>query len=72
MKTEKVVKDVHSNNIKLVWMQQGSESETAIEFCEKNSIEVVYKECILMFAEPAASIHKFHRWIWKILKKLPK
>jgi predicted CoA-binding protein len=70
--TEKIVKDVHAAKIKFVWMQQGSESETAIEFCKKNGIEVIYGECILMFAEPVASFHKFHRWIWKILKKLPK
>jgi hypothetical protein len=32
---------------------------------------VVQKECILMFAEPVKSIHGIHRWIWKVLGKLP-
>jgi len=25
-----------------------------------------------MFAEPVKSFHAFHRWIWKLLGKLPK
>jgi predicted CoA-binding protein len=39
--TEAVVKTCKKLGIKKVWMQPGSESEKAIEFCEKNDIEVV-------------------------------
>ncbi|MFC2140896.1 hypothetical protein ACFLQP_01185 [Acidobacteriota bacterium] len=53
-------------------MQQGAESEKAIEFCQKNNFTTVTRECILMFAEPAARYHRMHRWVWKILGKLPK
>ncbi len=28
-------------------------------------------ECILVFAEPAALIHRTHRWIWAVLGRLP-
>jgi hypothetical protein len=31
----------------------------------------VHGECILMFAEPAAFFHRAHRWIWRMLGKLP-
>jgi hypothetical protein len=70
--TEKIVEDINASGIKSVWMQQGSESKTAIEYCKNNGIEVIHGECILMFAEPVNSIHKFHRWIWKIFGKLPR
>lgn len=69
--TEDVVKEANSIGVKNIWMQQGSESDKAIEFCKENGINEIHKECILMFAEPVKSIHSFHRWIWKILGKLP-
>ena len=67
-----IVKDAYSNGIKKIWMQQGSESEEAIRFCEENGIDLVYKECILMFAEPTAFFHKAHRWINGLTGQLPK
>ncbi len=70
--TENVVKDAHAASINLVWMQQGSESKNAVQYCKENGIDVVHGECIFMFAEPVGSIHKFHRWIWKVFGKLPK
>lgn len=69
--TETVVKDAAEAGIKRVWMQLGSESDTAIDFCKENDITVIANECIFMFADPVNSIHKFHRWIWKLFKKLP-
>jgi hypothetical protein len=39
--------------------------------CEQLGLDVVHGQCILMFAEPVASLHKFHRWIWKIVGKIP-
>lgn len=69
--TEEVVKQAHSAGIERVWMQQGSESEAAIRYCQDNGMRVVDGECVLMFAEPAAFYHRFHRWIWKLLGKLP-
>jgi len=69
--SEEMVKKVAAKGIKNVWLQQGAESDSAINFCRQNNINVVHGECIIMFAEPVASFHKFHRWIWKILGKLP-
>ncbi len=70
-KTEEAVKEVHASGIKRVWMQQGSESKSAIEYCIKNGIEVVSGECIFMFAEPMAFFHKPHKWVWRIIGRLP-
>ena len=68
--TEEVVKQAHAAGIERVWMQQGSESEAAIRYCRDNGMTVIDGECILMFAEPAAFYHRFHRWVWKLLGKL--
>lgn len=70
--TEKIVKEAKQAGISRVWMQQGSESKAAIEFCKQEGISVVHGECILMFAEPIGFAHKLHRWLWGMLGKLPR
>ncbi|UCD36838.1 MAG: CoA-binding protein [Fidelibacterota bacterium] len=69
--TTAVVQDAASAGIKYIWMQQGAESEEAIAFCDANGISAVHGECILMFAQPMKFLHKPHRWVWKLLGKLP-
>lgn len=71
LETESIVKEALDLGVKNIWMQQGSESEKAIEFCNKNEINVIHGECILMFAEPVKSIHSFHRWVNKLIGKYP-
>ncbi len=46
--TRHVLEDVLRAGIKRVWMQPGSESEEAIEFCKKNGIECVHNSCIML------------------------
>jgi hypothetical protein len=46
--TEKVVEACKELGITRVWMQPGSESETAIDFCEKNGIDVVHGICVMI------------------------
>ena len=69
--TEKVVREAKEAGINKVWLQQGSQSEAAIKYCEENGIEYVLNECILMFAQPSAFIHRAHKWVWNVLGKLP-
>jgi hypothetical protein len=70
--TEKVVEDAYEAGIRRVWMQQGAESPKAVAYCEAKGIQVVHGECILMFAEPVGFLHRVHRWLWRVLGKLPK
>ncbi|MBI9043777.1 MAG: CoA-binding protein [Anaerolineaceae bacterium] len=70
--TERIVLAAAEAGITRIWMQQGSESEKAINGCKEHNIAYVSGECILMFAEPVVSVHRFHRWIWGFLGKLPK
>ncbi|OHD72961.1 MAG: hypothetical protein A2V99_05400 [Spirochaetes bacterium RBG_16_67_19] len=70
--TESVVRDAVQAGIRHLWIQQGSDSAAALELARKEGLSVVSGDCILMFAEPVASFHRFHRWIWKLLGRLPK
>jgi hypothetical protein len=69
--TEKVAREAKKSGINKVWLQQGSQSDEAVKFCEENGIDCVSNECILMFAQPSAFIHRVHRWVWGVLGKLP-
>ena len=69
--TEQVVKEVKDAGIEKVWLQQGSQSDTAVKFCEENGIDCVSNECILMFAQPTAFFHRAHKWVWGVMGKLP-
>ena len=68
---EAAVQQAIKAKIQRVWIQEGSESQAAIKLCEAHGITLIHGECILMFAEPVKSFHAFHRWIWKLLGKLP-
>ena len=69
--TEKVLETIDDTSIKHVWIQNGAESNRAIELCKEKGITVIAKECILMFAQPVNSFHSFHRWLWGVFGKLP-
>jgi len=69
--TEKVLPDIVNAGIKNVWIQQRSESGKAIAYCAGNGINLIHGECILMFSEPVTFIHKFHRFINRVVGKLP-
>jgi hypothetical protein len=72
-KSEQAVREAFAAGIRRVWIQQGAESDAALQFCQENGIAAVHGECILMFAGGSASFpHSIHRWVWKVLGKLPK
>jgi predicted CoA-binding protein len=70
--TESVVRDAAEAGIRQLWIQQGCQSAGALELARQKGLSLVSGECILMFAEPVGSLHRFHRWVWKLLGKLPK
>jgi len=45
--TEQVVKEAKSLGLTRVWMQPGSESETAIAYCRRQGIQVVHDACAM-------------------------
>ena len=46
--TEKILKEVKQMKINKVWMQPGSESKKAIDFCQRNKIECIHNACIMI------------------------
>jgi uncharacterized protein len=68
--TLNLLNNITRKDIRSVWMQSGSESKEAMEFCRNSGIESIAGECILMYAKPEG-FHKVHRFINKIFGKLP-
>ena len=69
---ERAVKEAIAAKMPRVWLQAGCETEEAVALLERNKIAVVSGACVLMYAEPVKSFHRFHRWIWKRLGLLAK
>ena len=70
--TEALVAEAVEAGIRRIWIQQGAESAEAIQKAEEAGIAVVHGHCILMFTEPVGPFHGLHRWIWRLLGKIPK
>ncbi len=68
--TLSVAKEAIAHGIKDIWIQQGAESKQTIEELSREDINLIYKECILMFWKPD-SIHSFHRFLKKLFGHLP-
>lgn len=69
---EKVVREAHEAGIYRIWLQQGAESANAIDYCQKNGMNVIHGQCILLYAQPLTFFHKPHRWVMQMLGQLPK
>ncbi len=52
--------------LKNIWLQQGSWSKEVQLTANRLGLTVVSKRCILMYAPPVTSFHKFHRTIKSI------
>lgn len=46
--TEKVIRECQHLGLKRIWMQPGSESQEAIDFCDVNDLGVVHDVCVMM------------------------
>jgi hypothetical protein len=68
---EQVVREAFESGVQRIWFQQGSDSYAATRYCERSGMSAVSGQCILMFAAPVTSVHRFHRWVWKIIGKYP-
>ena len=46
--TEEVLKQCKELGLNRIWLQPGSESETAITFCRENNMKVVHSVCVML------------------------
>ncbi len=65
-----VAREALAHGIKDFWIQQGADSKITIEELEKENINLIHGECIMMFWKPSG-IHSFHRFLKKIFRGLP-
>ena len=56
--------------LKNIWLQQGAWSAEVQQTIDRLQLPVVTKKCIMMYAPPVKSVHKFHRTIKGIFGKL--
>jgi uncharacterized protein len=69
---EAAVKRAIEAGVPRLWLQAGCDSKEAIALCEEKGVPVVHNACVLMYADPVQSFHRFHRGIWKVCGKLQK
>ena len=70
--TKKLIKEADKKGIKHIWLQQGSADKETIESYKNSEVNIISKQCVIMFADPAKGIHGFHKWINKTFGLLPK
>ena len=74
--TEAVVKDCAEAGIRRVWMHRGSGpgavSQSAIDFCEEEGIEVIPGYCPFMFFDNTGFIHRVHGFLMKLTGGYPR
>ncbi|HNT92436.1 MAG TPA: CoA-binding protein [Bacteroidales bacterium] len=68
--TLSVAREAIGRGIKDLWIQQGAETKETIAELEKENINLIHNQCILMFWKPDG-IHSFHRFLKKIFGGLP-
>lgn len=56
--------------LKNIWLQQGAWSAEVQQTIDQLQLPVVTQKCIMMYAPPVKSVHKFHRTIKGIFGKL--
>ena len=67
-----VVSEAVVRNIRHVWIQQGAETPESIELAKQYNLQIVFKQCLLMYLSNPVFIHRFHRGINKIIGVYPK
>ena len=68
--TLSVARETIAHGIKDLWIQQGAETKSMIAELEKENVNLINNECIMMFWKPNG-VHSFHRFLKKIFGGLP-
>ena len=64
---EDVLREAAAAGIRQVWQQQGAQSPQTDALAQQLGLSLVSGKCILMYAPPVASVHKFHGLIMKLV-----
>jgi uncharacterized protein len=71
-KTRKIVESTMNKGIQHLWLQQGSTNDEVMNYLKGKKINYIADRCIMMFAEPVGSFHRFHRFLSKVTGNFPK
>jgi predicted CoA-binding protein len=63
---EAAAREAIEAGIPRLWLQAGCDSKEALGLCEEKGVPVIHGACVLMYAQPVQSVHRFHRGIWKV------
>ena len=69
-KVSPVLNEAAEIGLKNIWLQQGAWSSEVQQTIDQLGLPVVSKKCIMMYAPPVKSVHKFHRTIKGIFGRL--
>ena len=58
-----VLEEAAQIGLKNIWLQQGAWSKEVQQTIDELHLPVISKKCIMMYAPPVKSVHKFHRTI---------
>ena len=67
---EGVLRQAGELSLKHVWLQQGAETPGLVALGNQLGLSLVTGKCILMYAEPVRSFHKWHRGFMKLIGRL--
>lgn len=70
--TELVAHSAVKKGMKMIWIQQQSETPVAVKTIEDAGIPLIYNKCIMMFASPVNGVHGFHKFLVKMFGGYPK
>ncbi|MCK9421403.1 MAG: CoA-binding protein [Bacteroidales bacterium] len=69
--TPGIVTEALERKLKNIWIQQMSETPETLILAKTSGVNLIYKQCILMYTDPVKGIHKFHRNIKRFFGRLP-
>ena len=69
-KAVSVLEEAASIGVQNVWVQQGGESADVLEAAQRLRLNPVTKKCVLMYAPPVRSFHRWHRSFEKLFAQL--
>ena len=69
--TGQLINEAHAAGIKNIWIQQGADSDEAIQSAKSYGMNIVYGQCLIMFLDQPGFIHNAHKWIKKVTHTLP-
>jgi predicted CoA-binding protein len=65
-----VLRQAAELGIRNVWLQQGADSPELLNLGRELDLNLVSGKCILMYAPPVRSFHRFHRGFVKLIGQL--